>query len=68
MVLLRPGFDGPRPNLSYSRAWRWLLHRFPKLNELRYRATELQYGLFTTTVVRSGWQRSLIQAASPAWS
>ena len=51
----------PVPNLAYSRAWRRLLHRFPKLNELRYRATELQYGLFTTAVVRSGWQRSLIQ-------
>ncbi len=52
----------PVPNYTYSRAWRGLLHRFPRLNELRYRGTAMQYGLFTTAVVRPGWQRSLIQA------
>ena len=52
----------PVPNYSYSRVWCSLLHRFPRLAELRYRGTAMQYGLFTTAVVRSGWQRSLIQA------
>jgi cation diffusion facilitator CzcD-associated flavoprotein CzcO len=52
----------PLPNWTYSRACRALLRQSRRLNELLYRAHAWSSGYPGNAMIRSGWERTVMQA------
>ncbi|EHN10982.1 Cyclohexanone monooxygenase [Patulibacter medicamentivorans] len=52
----------PVPDHTYSRAWRLLLGRSPRLRRFAYRNAAWQFSLFGRAVIRDGWERRLVAA------
>ena len=55
-----PQWIFPMPSWEYSRATRYLMRRFPKLNLLAYRAHKRTAKIAETALLQKGWQRSVI--------